>query len=91
MKVNKWALWPSSWGAINVLFPFHERFQEAAEAHDLAYSLWWNENDRKLANYVFFVDCLDESKNNILAILFSVVYFILVSLFGNLFFNYETI
>lgn len=52
---NKWALGPSSWGGVNILFPFHELFQGSSEQHDLAYSIGGSEEDREEADEAFLI------------------------------------
>lgn len=87
--LNKWALWPSRWGNINILFPFHERFQIPAEKHDLAYCLWTTEQDKQEADLLFFEWCLDASWKNPIAIWFSVIYYIMVAKFWYKYFNWK--
>lgn len=88
--MNKYAngLWPTSWGIFCILLPFRTLFQEAAIAHDIAYCLGGSQYDKDVADYAFYIGCLDKS-TNLLQKSFSWLYYYWVKSQWYRFFNYH--
>lgn len=67
--------------------PYSRRFDFAASCHDLDYDNGCDGHDRKNADYRFLNRMVDDC-DNMLQMSFALFYFIMVRLFGALFFRY---
>lgn len=67
--------------------PYSERFDFAARCHDSDYDIGCDDYDRKNADYNFLINMIKDC-NNILQVSFAIFYFVMVRIFGLLFFRY---
>ncbi len=81
-------LWPASFGRLNALLPFSKRFYLPALTHDFLYATGGTQKDREWADERFFQDCIKASGKNIIALVFSYVYYIFVHEFWYHYFTY---
>lgn len=76
--------------ALNILVPYHSTFREACELHDLCYDLGGIEKDRKRVDDKFFNNMMNKSPwYRPDRMVFAILYYINVRLFGWLFFKYN--
>lgn len=95
MKSLKGILWKEGINGLGVSLcgmppiplPYCERFDLAARSHDADYDKGCDGKDRKKADYDFLVGMVEDC-DNVLQVMFAVFYFIMVRLFGSLFFKH---
>ena len=81
-------LWPNSWWWLRIILPYSELFYHPACEHDTAYDKWWDNIYKQIADYEFYIDCKTNCNNNLQRV-FVVIYYITVTLFWFIFFNYR--
>lgn len=91
MKI-KGCLWKEGVNGLGVRgihkLPYRKLFDKAARIHDSNYDDGCNSYNRYIADTDFLMDCISVCSNDIQSF-FAIFYFIIVRLFGWLFFNYK--
>lgn len=87
---HKYYLGPSRWSQkLLSKLPFNQLFNKAAFKHDISYGKGGDKIKKKEVDKTFLDDMLSECYGYIHRILFAYIYFLLVHLFGFLYFNWK--
>ena len=79
---------PNNWNNnVKKLIPFSKRFNFASYIHDNCYYIPSTKEQRKIYDELFFILCVKNSGNNLFAYIFALIYFLLVRMFGFLFYT----
>lgn len=69
--------------------PYKKRFEQSANIHDICYDIGGDNADRAFDDRIFLLN-MEQQSNTPLQYVTAHIYYIMVRLFGWLFFNYNT-